>query len=153
MEYEKLAYDIALKSLERQERVLAELRARTGVLLGAASLAVSFLGAGVFEDAAPEVLLLSALLSFVVAVGASGFVLLPDERVSFAANGSEMYELLFSHRDDMAEVYRWLTYELARVWSRNDERVRVIALAYRVAAAAFAAEILLLATLASGSLF
>ncbi len=148
-----MAYDIALRSLERQERSLDDLRARTGVLLGAASLAVSFLGAEVFERSAPAGLILAVLLSFVVAVGASGFVLLPDARVSFAASGSAMYVRLYDHRHDLAEVYRRLAYELDRAWSRNDERIQAIALAYRVAAAAFAAEILLLAVLASDSLF
>lgn len=153
MEYERLAYDIALRSLERQERGLEELRARTGTLIAVASIAVSFLGAGIFEDVASAALLLAALLSFVVAVGASGFVLLPDAHVSFTASGPAMYEQMFEHRHDLAEVYRRLTYDLARAWSRNDERVRVIALAYRVATAAFAAETLFLAALASGSLF
>jgi hypothetical protein len=41
---EKLAYDSALRALDKQERLVEELRARAGVVLAASSLAVSFLG-------------------------------------------------------------------------------------------------------------
>jgi hypothetical protein len=40
-----LAYTTAIRALDRQERSLEELRARTGTLLAAASLVASFLGA------------------------------------------------------------------------------------------------------------
>ena len=44
---ERLAHDTALRALDKQERVLEELRARTGGLLAAASLT-----AGVFRSRA-----------------------------------------------------------------------------------------------------
>lgn len=40
-EFEQLAYEAALRSLDKQERLLEELRARTGVLLAASSIAAS----------------------------------------------------------------------------------------------------------------
>jgi hypothetical protein len=43
-EFEKLAYEAALRGLDKQENLLEELRTRTGVLLAASSLAASFLG-------------------------------------------------------------------------------------------------------------
>ena len=44
-EFERLAYETALRGLDKQEELLRELRSRTGVLLAAASLAASFLKA------------------------------------------------------------------------------------------------------------
>jgi len=41
MEYERLAFDAALRALDKQESVLDELRSRTGVLLAASALAAS----------------------------------------------------------------------------------------------------------------
>ena len=41
---EQLSYDLALRTLAQQERVLEELRARTGVLLTATAVVASFLG-------------------------------------------------------------------------------------------------------------
>jgi hypothetical protein len=73
--------------------------------------------------------------------------------VSFAASGSATYERLFDQRDDIAEVHRRLTYELDSTWSRNDGRLQVIAWVFRLAAASFAVEILVLAGLTSGSLW
>jgi hypothetical protein len=37
--YERLAYEAALQALDKQERLIDELRNRTGLLLAAASLA------------------------------------------------------------------------------------------------------------------
>jgi hypothetical protein len=44
VDLERLAYDAALRALDKQERLVEELRARTRVLLAASSLVVSFLG-------------------------------------------------------------------------------------------------------------
>jgi hypothetical protein len=41
---EQIAYDNAIRAPDKQEKMLEELRARTGVLLASASLAVSLLG-------------------------------------------------------------------------------------------------------------
>jgi len=41
-ELERLAYESSLRALDKQEQLLAELRARTGLLLAASSLAASF---------------------------------------------------------------------------------------------------------------
>ena len=48
--YERLAYDAAQRALDKQERLLEELRSRTGLLLAAASLAASFLGREAFAE-------------------------------------------------------------------------------------------------------
>jgi hypothetical protein len=43
-DFEKLAYEEAVRGLDKQETLLEALRARTGVLLAASSIATSFLG-------------------------------------------------------------------------------------------------------------
>jgi hypothetical protein len=40
----RLAYEASLRSLDKQEELLGELRSRTGLLLAASSVAASFLG-------------------------------------------------------------------------------------------------------------
>ena len=55
---EELAYALALRALEQQERVLEELRERTGVLLAATALVASFLGGrALASDATPWITL------------------------------------------------------------------------------------------------
>lgn len=49
MTLENIAFASAERALDKQEKLLEELRARTGVLLAAASLAASFLGARALE--------------------------------------------------------------------------------------------------------
>jgi hypothetical protein len=76
-EFEKLAHDAALRGLDKQEGLLEELRSRTGVLLAASSLAASFLGQQAFRHPSPRALVIVALATFVISIGASVFILLP----------------------------------------------------------------------------
>jgi hypothetical protein len=102
---ERLAYDNAIRALDKQEKLLEELRARTGVLLAAASLAASLLGGQAFDDVRPVTLLITALAAFALSFGASLFVLLPRSFI-FALEGPRVYEQLYEFRDDTAEIHR-----------------------------------------------
>lgn len=148
---EQIAYDNAIRALDKQERMLEELRARTGVLLAAASLAVSLLGGRAFESSRPIVLVVAALTAFALTFAASLFVLLPREFV-FALKGARVYEELFAFRDDPAEIYRHLAYDMQRFWMQNNRRIAPAERAVRVAAWSLAIEMLALTALAAGTL-
>ena len=105
-EFEKLAYEAALRGLDKQEGLLEELRTRTGVLLAASSLAASFLGQQAFQNPSPRGLAITALVAFVGSIAASVFILLPKKNLIFAEAGAGLYEGLYAFRDDMPEVYR-----------------------------------------------
>jgi uncharacterized membrane protein YfcA len=79
--YERLAYEAAQRALDKQERLIDELRSRTGLLLAAASLAASFLGREAFAGDPKDGLAIIALVAFLVAVAASVYVLLLRVRV------------------------------------------------------------------------
>ena len=64
-ELERIAYEAALRSLDKQETLLNELRARTGLILAAASVAASFLG----RSGSSRVLATAAVGAFAVVVG------------------------------------------------------------------------------------
>jgi hypothetical protein len=85
-EFEKLAYEAALRGLDKQEGLLEELRARTGVLLAASSLAASFLGQQAFQNPSPRGLAIVALFAFVLSIASSVFILLPKKNLIFAEN-------------------------------------------------------------------
>jgi hypothetical protein len=146
-ELERIAYDNALRALDKQEKLLEELRARTGVLLAAASLAASFLGGQALDDLRPVVFLLLALIAFAVSFGASLFVLLPRTFV-FALEGPRVYEELYEFRDDAPEIHRRLAYDLQRFWEANDGRLTPVKRAFRVAAWSLVVEVLGLTLLA-----
>lgn len=146
-EFEKLAYEAALRGLDKQEGYLEELRARTGVLLAASSLAASFLGQQAFRHPNSRGLVLVALLAFVVSIGAGAFILLPKKNLIFTQAGVGLYEGLFDLREDMAEVYRRLAYDLDRFWDSNDKRIQWLIRTFSLGAAALVIEILALAVL------
>lgn len=117
---ERLAHEASLRSLDKQEQVLAELRARTGLLLAASALAATLLEQPALEGAAPP-LIGAAMGAFGVSIGASLYVLIPRKDLAFSPAGSAVYEGLFELRQDMQEVHRTLAYDLDRVWQANDK--------------------------------
>jgi hypothetical protein len=149
----RLAFEASLRSLDKQERLLDELRARTGLLLAASSLAISFVGRPVFQEADTLVLVLG-LLAFAISIAASVYVLVPKPaKFVFSLEGSAVFEQLYEFRDDMSEVYRRLTYDLDRFWEENDDVMTQLFRWFQVAAVALAAEIMLLLASLSGTLF
>ena len=63
-----LAYEASLRSIDQQQKVLEEIRSRTGILLAAASLSASFLGARAFELQGVGLLSLLALGALVAQI-------------------------------------------------------------------------------------
>jgi hypothetical protein len=123
-----LAYATAVRALDRQERSLEELRARTGTLLAAASLVASFLGAQTIDRTnslgTVEAL---ALVALGVSIGACTYVLLPKEEFVFTLNGIRLYETLYAYRDDDGELHRRLAYWLEGYWHDNQAKVDELA--------------------------
>jgi hypothetical protein len=152
-EFEQLAYEAALRSLDKQERLVEELRARSGILLAASSVAASLLGQQAFQHPRPAVLIALTLAAFVISAGASIFILLPKKSLIFSETGTKLYEELHSVGDDMPEVYRRLTYSLTAFGNSNDEMIATLGRAFTFAANALVIEILALATLLGGSIF
>lgn len=152
-DFEKLAYQEAVRGLDKQEGLLEEMRARTAVLLAASSVAVSFLGPQALQDPSPRALAVTALFAFVASLGASVFILLPNNSLVFAATGSGIYEGLYPVRNDIGEVYRRLTYDLQVFWEANEEGMLWLGRAFTLATVALVVEILSLVILLGTSLF
>ena len=152
-EFEKLAYEAALRGLDKQESQLEELRARTGIFLAASSLAASFLGQQAFRHPHPRALAIAALLAFVVSMATSVFILMPKENLNFSGAGAGLYEGLYAVRGDMAEIYRRLAYELDCLRDSNNDTIVDLTRAYEIAAGALVIEVVSLAALWGDSIF
>jgi hypothetical protein len=153
-EYERLAFEAAQRALDKQERLLEELRSRTGILLAAAALAASFLGREAFGGEPARGLAIAALASLVIAIGSSIYILVPKaDRFVFAVVGSGLYEGLYDTRNDLSEVYRRLAYDLDRFWEANDAEMQKLITTFRVAAVALVAELLLLVAMVGDTLY
>jgi hypothetical protein len=148
----ELAFDLSQARLDKQERVLEELRSRTGVLLAASSIAASFLGRAAFGDAGWSVLAVVAIASFLVSMAASVYVLVPRSGFVFSLVGSAVFERLYAVGGGMPEVHRRLAYDLDRFWEDNDRRVRLLLRSFQVAAASLVIEILTLVMLIADTL-
>ena len=149
----EIAYEASLRSLDKQEDLLDEVRARTGLLLAASSLAVSFLGRPALDRAEPTIIGV-ALVAFAVSTGASIYILLPKtKRFIFSLQGSAVYEKLFEFEDDLPELHRRLACDLDRFWDANDKTMAKLFRAFRFAVIGLALEVLLLLASVSGTLF
>src|SRR4051812_49929800 len=121
---EELAYESSLRSLDRQEALVDELRARTGLLLAVASLAAT-LGGRASLNSTPRVELLVIGLAFVVSIAACLFILIPKKnRFFFSVSGPAVYEELFEFIDVMPGILRRLSFQLEPVWRHHDEAMR-----------------------------
>jgi hypothetical protein len=150
-ELARIAYEASLRSLDKQEEVVAELRARTGLVLAASSLAASFLG----ERAIVEgtlVAVLVALAAFGVSLGASLYILLPKADLGFSLKGSNVYEEFFDFAPEPSEVLRRLAYVLDHVWDANNLEIKHLRAWFRVAVVGLAAELALLLVSVGGTL-
>jgi len=147
----KISYDAASLSLEKQERLIEEIRARTGLLLAASSLAVAFLGRAAV-DSANTVLVSLALVAFAFSVGAAMYVLLPKSNLTFSLRGAGVYEGLYEFANDLDEVHRRLAYDLDAFWDANDVVVAQLLRWFKLSAIGVAAEIVLLTAAVSDTL-
>jgi hypothetical protein len=118
-ELERLAYDLALRTLGQQERVLEELRARTGVLLTATAVVASFLGGRALETSGNEWLTLTGAAASIVSIVLAVNVLLPKPGFTFALHGSAVYEHFRAERTPLREVHRILAYWIRAAWHEN----------------------------------
>jgi hypothetical protein len=151
-DFAEIAYESAQRALDKQEKVLEELRARTGILLAASSLAASLFGGKALDISHPIGVAVAALAAFMTSLAACLYVLVPRQRFVFALKGPAIYEELYEFRDDLAEVHRRLAYDLQRFWDENDDALHPIRQAFNLAAAGLALEVTALAVLTSGIL-
>src|SRR4051812_27835529 len=120
---ERRAYETALRSLDVQERALAELRSRTGTLLAASSLTASFLGAVTVQHTKHLHLFeILAIVALAVSIFLSVYVLLPKRGFVFSLNAVTLYEALFGLEHE-SEVDRRLAYWLEDYWHANQVNV------------------------------
>jgi len=148
----EIAYEASQRALDKQERLLDEIRSRTGLLLAAASLAASFLGRPALKGE-PAAFAVLALIAFALSLATSIYVLLPKEDLVFSLIGSNLYERLYEFRTDIPEVHRRLAYDLDRFWDANDRAMQRVLWGFRISATSLALEIVLLLLGATGTLF
>jgi hypothetical protein len=130
---EQLAYDLALRTLGQQERVLEELRARTGVLLTATAIVASFLGGRALEKDGEAWLTLTGTAAAIGSILVAVYVLLPKAGFNFALHGAAVYEHFRAERTPLDEVHRTLAYWMQAAWDDNQNSIDRLIVLFRVA--------------------
>jgi hypothetical protein len=140
---ELLAYQVAVRDLDRQEAVLNELRARAGTVLTASSIVASFLGSQAIQQAGFGVTTWLALVAFVTSVVLCVWILTPRPTLTFALNAPGIYEALYDQGENMPEVHRRLAYWIGGFYNANQTRLDPLTRVYQLAAGAVVAESIL----------
>jgi hypothetical protein len=146
----QLAFVQSQRRLDKQERLLEELRARTAIVLAASSLAASFLGNEAFGGSGSWAIAAVAGVAFLVTILAAVYVLLPRKRFIFALIGSALYEQLYDL--EQAEVHRRLAYDLDRFWEENDLEIASLRRGVQLAAGGLLVEVLALIALVAATI-
>ena len=102
---EQLSYELTAKALTEQERALSGLRAGAGTVLGAASIAGSFLGAKA-SSGSLDAWAIMAMISFALCFVCAIWVLLPHD-FALAVGGEDLLALSDDRGvREVAEAYR-----------------------------------------------
>ena len=120
---EQLAFDLALRTLAQQERVLEEVRARTGVLLTATAVVASFLGGRALQSSGSVWLTLPGALAAIASIVLSVYVLLPKQTLNFALHGSAVYEHFQAEGAPLRDAHRTLAYWSKAAWDGNQTTI------------------------------
>lgn len=147
-----LACDLSLRALEQQERFVDELRARTGTLLAASTVAASFLAGRVVESQGFEPATALALLAFTLSILSCIYILLPKPTLVFALHGSALLDDAEVGSEPITVVQERLAYWIDGYRDDNEVAIARLSLWYRRAALALVAEVVILSVQLSGIL-
>lgn len=142
-ELEELAYELGLRALEQQERVLEELRARTGVLLAATALVASFLGGRALTTDTTPWLALSGVAAAVLSILVAVYLLAPKSNLEFALDGAAVYEHFVREGAELTDVRRTLAYWLSDARNSNQMIIDRLVHLFAVACATLVAAVIL----------
>ncbi|MFN8108480.1 MAG: hypothetical protein U0Y82_01310 [Thermoleophilia bacterium] len=134
----QLAFEVARDGLALQEVRLNELRARTGTLLTASSLLVTFLGALAINRTGLGPLGVVALVAFGVSAVLCLWILVPRAAFVFRLSGPRLFEGQYGL--PIAEVHRRLAYWIEDFAVANAGPIARLQRAYQLATLALLVE-------------
>lgn len=139
---EEFSYELTANALAEQERAVAALRARSGTILAAASIAGSFLGTKASHGSL-DGWAIAALITFVLCLASAVWVLLPHQFV-FAVRG----ETLLAETDHLGVQEVAQAYRAAGIWiephlDRNRDKLSRMSGWFTVSCVLLATEVVL----------
>ncbi len=149
----KVAYDEAVRALSEQQAVIDSFRNRAGLLLSAAAVTTSFLGAQALRSGDLSLFSGLALMSF-VGVAAASLAILWPQRWELTANPREV---ISAHVDSpvaapVEDLHRELSALMSASFLENRKGLRKLVVYFQVASVLLIAEVALwISAIASAS--
>jgi len=137
----ELAPDEARRALNYQAGTLDELRARTGLLLAAASITGSFLGAAAADDGKLGSLGVLALIAFTAAVGACVHILWPREWTFVTSPKTLVEDWVDIDREE--NIRRFLAESLEGHYDSNEDQLDRLMKVFQLAAVSVGVAVIL----------
>jgi hypothetical protein len=140
----KVAYDEAVRGLSEQQAAIESVRTRAGMLLSAATVTTSFLGAQALESGSLSLFSWLALLAFVAAAATSLAILWPRSW-EFTANSRRVLEGCVESAEvfRIEYLYRALSFRMQISFSVNHRGLTELALLFQVASGLLTVEVVL----------
>lgn len=140
----RIAYDEAVRALSQQQSMIDSLRTRAGLLLSAAAITTSFLGAQALNDGGPGIATWLALACFVGLSVASLAILWPHS-LEFTANPANVIESYIETEEPLsvAEIHRDLSLHMHGSYADNLTGQKQLASRFRLAGVLLTVEVIL----------
>ena len=142
-EIARVAYAIAHAALNEQHESVRDLRARTGALLTATSVVVSFLGARALTTSHLRGMAFIGLGVFVFSLVFCLYVLLPTKKIESLAQGGALFDLTLADPDPATDAYRRLAATCDTIAAANESHIERLGRVFSLASAAIIIEVLL----------
>lgn len=139
----RIAYDEAVRALSQQQGMIDSLRTRAGLLLSAAAITTSFLGAQALDGGAPTAATWLALASF-VSLSVAALAILWPHRLEFTANPANVIESYVETKEPLsaAEIHRDLSLHMHDSYADNLAGQKQLASRFRLAGALLTVEVI-----------
>jgi hypothetical protein len=139
----RIAYDEGVRALSQQQGMSEGLQTRAGLLLSAAAITTSFLGAQALQAGSPTIATWLALASFVSLSIATLAILLPHP-LEFTANPANVIESYIETREPLsgAGIHRDLSLHMHRSYAENLASQKQLAALFRLAGVLLVIEVI-----------
>ena len=139
----QVAFAIARAALNEQHESIRDLRARTGALLTATSVVVSFLGVRALTTSHLRSLAFIGLAVFVLSLVFCLYVLLPTKKIKSLAEGGALFDLTFADTDPATDAYRRLVATCDAIAVANEPHIERLGRVFTLGLATIIIEVLL----------
>jgi hypothetical protein len=140
----KVVYDEAVRALSEQQGVIDSFRTRAGLLLSAAAITTSFLGAQALKGGDSNLATWLAMVGFAGVAGVSLAILWP-RRWDFTANPQEVIRTYIEAEEaaPIEELHRDLSLHMHNSYIVNREGLEQLATFFQVASGLLTTEVIL----------